>query len=140
MCGIAGMAGIADERRLRAMLAITRHRGPDDSGTYVAEGHTSAGRVAIGSNRLSILDLSPAGHQPMCNEDRTIWVAYNGEIFNHIELRAELLALHRSLGATMIYVTHDQTEAMTIGQRIGVLHEGRLRQVGTPATRHPLSG
>ena len=50
-----------------------------------------------------------------------------------IELRAELLALHRSLGATMIYVTHDQTEAMTIGQRIAVLHEGRLRQVGTPA-------
>ena len=49
-----------------------------------------------------------------------------------IELRAELLALHRALGATMIYVTHDQTEAMTMGQRIGVLHEGRLRQVGTP--------
>jgi len=49
-----------------------------------------------------------------------------------IELRAELLALHRALGATMIYVTHDQTEAMTIGQRIAILHEGRLRQVGTP--------
>lgn len=50
-----------------------------------------------------------------------------------IELRGELLALHRALAATMIYVTHDQTEAMTMGQRIGVLHEGRLRQVGTPA-------
>jgi len=49
-----------------------------------------------------------------------------------IELRAELLALHRALGATMIYVTHDQIEAMTMGQRIGVLYEGRLRQVGTP--------
>ena len=49
-----------------------------------------------------------------------------------IELRAELLALHRALGATMIYVTHDQIEAMTMGQRIAVLHEGRLRQVGTP--------
>jgi multiple sugar transport system ATP-binding protein len=49
-----------------------------------------------------------------------------------IALRGELLALHRALGATMIYVTHDQTEAMTIGQRIAVLHEGRLRQVGTP--------
>src|SRR5881409_431133 len=48
------------------------------------------------------------------------------------ELRAELLSLHRALGATMIYVTHDQTEAMTMGQRIAVLHEGRLRQVGTP--------
>ena len=49
-----------------------------------------------------------------------------------IELRGELLALHRALGATMIYVTHDQIEAMTMGQRIGVLYEGRLRQVGTP--------
>jgi len=49
-----------------------------------------------------------------------------------IELRGELLALQRALGATMIYVTHDQTEAMTMGQRIAVLHEGRLRQVGTP--------
>ena len=49
-----------------------------------------------------------------------------------LELRAELLALHRALGATMIYVTHDQTEAMTMGQRIAVLYEGRLRQVGTP--------
>src|SRR2546427_4418062 len=49
-----------------------------------------------------------------------------------IELRAELLALHRALGATMIYVTHDQTEAMTMGERIAVLHDGRLRQVGTP--------
>jgi multiple sugar transport system ATP-binding protein len=50
-----------------------------------------------------------------------------------IELRAELLALHRDLGVTMICVTHDQTEAMTMGQRIAVLHEGRLRQTGTPA-------
>jgi multiple sugar transport system ATP-binding protein len=49
-----------------------------------------------------------------------------------IELRGELLALHRALAATMIYVTHDQTEAMTMGQRIAVLHEGRLRQIGTP--------
>jgi multiple sugar transport system ATP-binding protein len=50
-----------------------------------------------------------------------------------IELRAELVALHRALRATMVYVTHDQGEAMTMGQRIAVLHEGRLRQVGTPA-------
>jgi ABC-type sugar transport system ATPase subunit len=50
-----------------------------------------------------------------------------------VEMRAELLRLHRALGATMIYVTHDQVEAMTMGQRIAVLHEGRLRQLGTPA-------
>ena len=91
MCGIAGMAGIADEVLLREMLAITRHRGPNDSGTYVAKGTAVASRVAIGNNRLSIIDLSPAGHQPMCNEDGTIWVAYNGETYNFAELRQELL-------------------------------------------------
>lgn len=91
MCGIAGMAGIADEVLLREMLAITRHRGPNDSGTYIAEGSTAASRVAIGNNRLSIIDLSPAGHQPMCNEDGTVWVVYNGETYNFAELRQELL-------------------------------------------------
>ena len=91
MCGIAGMAGIADEPLLREMLAITRHRGPNDSGIYIAEGSTAASRVAIGNNRLSIIDLSPAGHQPMCNEDGTVWVAYNGETYNFAELRQELL-------------------------------------------------
>jgi ABC-type sugar transport system ATPase subunit len=50
-----------------------------------------------------------------------------------VEMRTELLKLHRSLGATMLYVTHDQVEAMTMGRRIAVLHQGQLRQVGTPA-------
>lgn len=92
MCGIAGMAGIADEPLLKEMLAITRHRGPNDSGTYVVEGLTPASRIAIGNNRLSIIDLSEAGHQPMCNEDGTVWVAYNGEIYNFAELRKELVS------------------------------------------------
>jgi asparagine synthase (glutamine-hydrolysing) len=91
MCGVAGMAGIADEPLLRKMLAITRHRGPNDSGTYIAEGAISASRVALGNNRLSIIDLSAAGHQPMCNEEGTVWVAYNGEVYNFTELRQELL-------------------------------------------------
>jgi asparagine synthase (glutamine-hydrolysing) len=91
MCGIAGMAGVANEPLLRQMLAITKHRGPNDSGTYVAEGHSPAASVAIGNNRLSIIDLSPAGHQPMCNEDGSVWVAYNGEIYNFPELREELV-------------------------------------------------
>lgn len=91
MCGIAGMAGIADEPLLKQMLAITRYRGPNDSGTYVSDGASFASRVAIGNNRLSIIDLSPAGHQPMCNEDGTVWVAYNGETYNFAELRQELV-------------------------------------------------
>jgi len=91
MCGIAGMAGIVDDFLLRKMLAITRHRGPDDSGIYATNGHGVESSVAIGNNRLSIIDLSPAGHQPMCNEDGTLWVAYNGEMYNFPELRGELI-------------------------------------------------
>jgi asparagine synthase (glutamine-hydrolysing) len=91
MCGIAGMAGTKDVALLKRMLEITRHRGPDDSGTYASPGQTPADRIAIGNNRLSIIDLSPSGHQPMSNEDGRIWVAYNGEIYNFPELRRELV-------------------------------------------------
>jgi len=106
MCGIAGMAGIAEEVLLRQMLAVTRHRGPNDSGAYVARGATAAARVAIGNNRLSIIDLSPAGHQPMCNEDRTVWVAYNGETYNFAELRQELI------GDGHQFKSHTDTEVL----------------------------
>src|SRR2546430_6871467 len=74
------------------------------------------GRAMVRAPQLFLLD------EPLSRLDAPLRVA----------LRAELLALHRSLAATMIYVTHDQAEAMTMGQRIAVLHEGRLRQVGTP--------
>lgn len=67
------------------MLALIRHRGPDSFGVYVDE------RVGLGSSRLSILDLE-GGDQPIHNEDRTLWVVYNGEIFNYPELRGELEA------------------------------------------------
>jgi asparagine synthase (glutamine-hydrolysing) len=92
MCGIAGMAGISDKPLIDEMLLRIHHRGPDDSGTYVSQTPEVSGRVALGNTRLSILDLSPAGHQPMSNEDGTIWVVYNGEIYNFQELRAELEA------------------------------------------------
>src|SRR5438034_768953 len=90
MCGIAGMAGVSDKVLLKGMLARIRHRGPDDTGVYQAEGASIGDRMAFGNNRLSIIDLSSAGHQPMCNEDGTVWVAYNGEVFNFLELREEL--------------------------------------------------
>ncbi len=90
MCGIAGMAGVSDKVLLKEMLARIRHRGPDDTGIYQAEGVSIGDHMAFGNNRLSIIDLSPAGHQPMCNEDATVWVAYNGEVFNFLELREEL--------------------------------------------------
>src|SRR5271156_4416443 len=91
MCGIAGMAGTAGGRRVQGMLRRLHHRGPDDSGTGMAAGKNSAERCPWANNRLSILDLSPAGHQPMSNEDGTVWVAYNGEIYNFMELREELI-------------------------------------------------
>ncbi|MDQ3740248.1 MAG: asparagine synthase (glutamine-hydrolyzing), partial [Actinomycetota bacterium] len=62
------------------------HRGPDDGGTW----SRAQDRIAFGHRRLSIVDLSPAGHQPMCNEDGTVWITYNGEIYNHAALRDEL--------------------------------------------------
>ena len=68
------------------MVAVQHHRGPDDRGVYVNEDRT----VGLGHNRLSIIDLSPAGHQPMSNHDGTLWIVYNGEIYNYVELRAEL--------------------------------------------------
>ncbi|UCG72526.1 MAG: asparagine synthase (glutamine-hydrolyzing) [Chromatiales bacterium] len=89
MCGIAGTWGAADLDRVASMAALIGHRGPDDSG--VASVGTANTPVALAHKRLSIIDLSEAGQQPMCNEDGAIWVTYNGEIYNFQTLRAELL-------------------------------------------------
>jgi asparagine synthase (glutamine-hydrolysing) len=67
------------------MIGVMRHRGPD------ADGYHFDGPVGLGHARLSIIDLA-GGHQPMCNEDGSLWITFNGEIFNHVELRQELLA------------------------------------------------
>lgn len=94
MCGIAGVFDRskrenASEEDLRRMLAMLRHRGPDEFGVLLDR------EAGLGSARLSIIDLSGGG-QPIANEDRTLWIVFNGEIFNYIELRAELEALgHR---------------------------------------------
>lgn len=91
MCGIAGIVAIASvensvaESDIRKMLPQLRHRGPDGSGVYLDPRR----RAGLGHTRLSIVDLS-GGAQPMTNEDRTIWVSFNGEIFNFIELREVL--------------------------------------------------
>ena len=90
MCGIAGFLNWAGpvqlpEARLRAMCDMIVHRGPDDFGSEIQEG------VALGMRRLAIIDLS-GGHQPIFNEDRTVRVIFNGEIYNYRELRQELQA------------------------------------------------
>jgi asparagine synthase (glutamine-hydrolysing) len=106
MCGVAGIVALSARTRIsesdvRRMLPALRHRGPDDSGVYL----DPYGRVGLGHTRLSIIDLA-GGAQPMTNEDRTIWVSFNGEIFNYIELREILLkAGHR-------FSTHSDTEVI----------------------------
>jgi asparagine synthase (glutamine-hydrolysing) len=71
------------------MTLVQSHRGPDDSGIWDKR-FPDGSYVGLGSRRLAILDLSPLGHMPMCNEARTIWITYNGEIYNFAALRAEL--------------------------------------------------
>jgi asparagine synthase (glutamine-hydrolysing) len=71
------------------MTHVQAHRGPDDSGLWERR-FPDGSYIGLGSRRLAILDLSPLGHMPMCNEDRTVWITYNGEIYNFAELRREL--------------------------------------------------
>jgi len=92
MCGICGFIGNLDDTVLSKMLNVLRHRGPDDSGCVVFKGERSKLKVSLGHTRLSIIDLSLAGHQPMSNEDESIWITYNGEIYNYKALSSKLKA------------------------------------------------
>lgn len=93
VCGICGIvdlrASSVSEADLLALRDGIRHRGPDDAGTHIEGG------VGLGARRLSILDLSPRGHMPMANDDETLWLTYNGEVYNFAELRRELEARGR---------------------------------------------
>ena len=88
MCGIVGVCDLGrarpvEESTLRSMLGTIRHRGPDQFGIYVDD------HVGLGNARLSVIDLS-TGQQPIANEDESLWIVFNGEVFNHPELREEL--------------------------------------------------
>src|SRR5438046_344364 len=86
MCGICGAfhyrGGTPDRALIERQIDVLRHRGPDDRGVWVE------GPVALAHQRLSIVDLSPAGHQPMPNEDGSLMVTYNGELYGWPEMRA----------------------------------------------------
>lgn len=103
MCGIAGMVRRADEPAdaadVHKMCQTIVHRGPDDEGIY------TKGAVGLGMRRLSIIDLG-GGHQPIHNEDRSVWIVFNGEIYNFPELRAELLSRGHQ------FYTHSDTEVI----------------------------
>ena len=90
MCGIVGLYNLnkqhpIDQPLLERMLGLIQHRGPDEFGIY------RDGRIGLGNARLSIIDLS-TGSQPISNEDETVWIVFNGEIFNYVELRPDLEA------------------------------------------------
>ena len=94
MCGICGVVerdGTIDRETLRRMTAVLRHRGPDDEGYHVADGNGGGPAAGLGFRRLSIIDLD-TGNQPISNEDGSVWIVFNGEIYNFPELRAELEA------------------------------------------------
>ncbi len=97
MCGICGKishgSGPINESLINSMCSSLAYRGPDDRGIYTNTGALGNGKqvqVALGHQRLSVIDLSNSGHQPMSNEDGTVWVTFNGEIYNFKEIRAEL--------------------------------------------------
>ncbi len=105
MCGICGIYHLepdrlVDETKLQVMAWTMRHRGPDDEGFYLAD------NVGLGHQRLSIIDLSPLGRQPMANEDERFWIVYNGEIYNYLELRQQLV------GRGHQFRSHSDTEVI----------------------------
>jgi asparagine synthase (glutamine-hydrolysing) len=103
MCAIAGICnsknGKVDTQVLERMIGIVRHRGPDDWGVHSDNG------IGLANARLSIIDLS-GGHQPIHNEDRSVWITFNGEIFNYVELREKLLSRGH------VFATHSDTEVI----------------------------
>jgi asparagine synthase (glutamine-hydrolysing) len=105
VCGICGVAGgdpAGGREQVERMCSAMVHRGPDDEGTVHVDG------VSLGMRRLSIIDLE-GGHQPMHNEDSTVWVVQNGEIYNHLELRELLIAAGHSFN------TQSDTEVLVHG-------------------------
>lgn len=131
MCGIAGiysLKGVVNPAWIKTMADTLKHRGPDDEGYLSANTSTGSlcrltgpdsqvkgreietsdngGNLLLGHRRLSILDISPVGHQPMSNRDGSVWIVYNGEIYNYIELREEL----KSLG--YLFTTNTDTEVL----------------------------
>jgi len=105
MCGICGKLYFnplrkADPNTISAMASVLKHRGPDDHGIHID------GPLGIGHQRLSIIDVSAAGHQPMSNEAGSIWIVFNGEIYNFEELRMELQ------GKGHVFTSHTDTETI----------------------------
>ena len=94
MCGICGVIGMRDHESVSRMVAALHHRGPDGRGQF------DAPRASIGMTRLAIQDPSPNGNQPMANDDQSIWIVYNGELYNAVSERIHLEAKGYSFRST----------------------------------------
>src|SRR2546423_7893662 len=112
MCGVGGFVWMGKgpapfdaERRLGAMIEAVRHRGPDDQGVWTDQ------VCGLAHTRLSIIDLSPAAHQPMGSADGRVWISYNGEIYNFVELRKDLEA------RGYVFRSRSDTEVIVHGYR-----------------------
>lgn len=119
MCGISGLAGGAiDRARIGAMVKVQHHRGPDGSGVYL----DPVRRAALGHNRLSIIDLSDAGLQPMADASGRRWLAFNGEVYNFVELRAELAGypFTSASDSEVILAAYDRWGAACVERFIGM--------------------
>jgi asparagine synthase (glutamine-hydrolysing) len=107
MCGICGIVNFSESpvepEKLRQMANAIAHRGPDDEGIW------TDGNVGLASRRLAVMDISTNGHMPMCNEDRTLWITYNGEIYNFLEVRKKLIAKGHC------FASHTDTETILHG-------------------------
>lgn len=108
MCGIVGVFNYeksepVEERLLKRMRDSMVHRGPDGEGIWLSADR----RIGFGHRRLSIIDLSESASQPMCNEDATVWIVFNGEIYNHLEIKAEL-----KLQGHLFKTDHSDTEVI----------------------------
>jgi asparagine synthase (glutamine-hydrolysing) len=123
MCGIAGIISLeggppVDEALIWRMAHIIGHRGPDDEGVFISPD----GRAALANRRLAIIDLSPAGHQPMSTPDGRHTIAYNGEVYNYAAFRDRLIAQGHAFRG------HSDTEAIVrLYQQVGPAALGHLR-------------
>ena len=115
MCGIVGKYNFRTKEPvapelIKAMTDKIAYRGPDDNGVY------TDGAIGLGHRRLSIIDLSPLGHQPMSSSDKRLWITYNGEIYNFQDLRKDLI----NKGANM------QEFSASLDFSLGLMAKGKI--------------
>ena len=132
MCGITGFLTDSGspsndlESRARSMAASLAHRGPDDDGVWV----DSSSGIGFGHRRLAIVDLSPAGHQPMQSDNGRYTIAFNGEIYNHLEIRKDLEKERSTFAQKLFWNGHSDTETLLSGIEAWGLESTLKRCVG----------